>query len=394
MYIGIQTVLRGVAGARLGVGLDWQLALVSSLLDATCASWFAAVGASIGSFLNVVAYRLPLHRTVGGHSACPYCTMAIAGRDNIPVLAWIKLRGRCRHCRLPISIQYPMVELAVGVIFLVVYFSEFATGGANLPGSRLAGSASHLLHVGLTGAFIGRLVVYLFALSGLLAAALIAIKRRVVPMKLYLWSLGPLVAAALIEPEILIVRWRTVEPVGGLEARLDAITTILCGLVAGVAVARTLAPLVYRGFDRSLMASDPASIGARQFVGALAVAGATVGWQAVVPLSWCLLLWGLLSLILLRQTPYKLVGLGLEDLTVWVWLGLLVFRAGWSTWDRGLDLWPFPTPPVVNYLLATLLLAPVAMLYRRQAQLLVRQSERQPQDGTSQPLDEPQASSS
>lgn len=76
------------------------------------------LGLAIGSFLNVVAHRVPDGRSVvSPPSACPSCGNAIAPRDNIPVVSWLLLRGRCRHCAEPISIKYPIVELATGLLF-------------------------------------------------------------------------------------------------------------------------------------------------------------------------------------------------------------------------------------------------------------------------------------
>ncbi|MEJ2190625.1 MAG: prepilin peptidase [Acidobacteriota bacterium] len=74
-------------------------------------------GAVVGSFLNVVIYRLPRERSlVRPRSACPSCGALIRWFDNIPVLSWLALRGRCRSCRAPISIRYPLVEAAAGAL--------------------------------------------------------------------------------------------------------------------------------------------------------------------------------------------------------------------------------------------------------------------------------------
>ncbi|MFJ5144692.1 prepilin peptidase [Curtobacterium sp. NPDC088465] len=79
------------------------------------------VGLLIGSFLNVVIHRVPAGLSVvRPRSACPTCHTAIRSRDNVPVLSWVVLRGRCRHCRTAISARYPVVELVTGVLFAVV----------------------------------------------------------------------------------------------------------------------------------------------------------------------------------------------------------------------------------------------------------------------------------
>lgn len=354
VYVGVQTLLGGFAIGSHMHGHDWGFAFVTSLMDVTVTAWFFAVGASIGSFLNVVAYRLPLGRGIGGNSSCPRCRTAIRGSDNIPIFAWIKLRGRCRSCELPISIQYPLVELAVGILFLVFYFSEFRSGGLNLPfGTVFNQAGSDILGIYVSPQMVVRTVVYLFALSGLFAAGLMAAKRRPVPLSLYLWCLGPIVVAAFAFPASIVVRWRDALPVGPTEARLDALVSVLCGVVGGLALARLAAPLVYVGFDRTFISKDRPTTAARQFVGAMAVAGGIVGWQAVVPMSLLLLVAALIAVQLLQS--YRQVAC-LSDLTVWVWLGLLMFRAFWHLF-AGFQIFESGTLKILNYLLPALLFA-------------------------------------
>ena len=76
-----------------------------------------ALGAVVGSFLNVLIYRVPRRMSiVSPGSACPSCGTSIRWYQNVPLLSWIMLRGRCSQCRAKISIRYPLVELAGGVI--------------------------------------------------------------------------------------------------------------------------------------------------------------------------------------------------------------------------------------------------------------------------------------
>ncbi len=75
-------------------------------------------GLCIGSFLNVVIWRVPLGKSiVSPPSACPRCKKEIEPRDNIPVLSYLILRGKCRNCSLPISIKYPITEAITGILF-------------------------------------------------------------------------------------------------------------------------------------------------------------------------------------------------------------------------------------------------------------------------------------
>src|SRR5581483_2228986 len=77
------------------------------------------VGLAVGSFLNVVIYRVPHKESVvKPRSRCPGCGTQLAERDNIPVLSWLLLRGKCRTCGEPISVRYPLVELLTGVLFV------------------------------------------------------------------------------------------------------------------------------------------------------------------------------------------------------------------------------------------------------------------------------------
>jgi leader peptidase (prepilin peptidase)/N-methyltransferase len=87
---------------------------VTLLLAALC----ALLGLAIGSFLNVVIWRVPRGESVvSPPSACPQCGNAIRNRDNVPVLGWLLLRGRCRDCHNPISPRYPLVEAATAALF-------------------------------------------------------------------------------------------------------------------------------------------------------------------------------------------------------------------------------------------------------------------------------------
>jgi leader peptidase (prepilin peptidase)/N-methyltransferase len=80
------------------------------------------LGAIIGSFLNVVIHRVPREESIAfPASHCPSCDTAIRPYDNIPVISWAVLRGRCRACRAPISARYPAVELLTAVLFALTY---------------------------------------------------------------------------------------------------------------------------------------------------------------------------------------------------------------------------------------------------------------------------------
>jgi leader peptidase (prepilin peptidase)/N-methyltransferase len=102
------------------VASGWFVPLVAGLL-----------GLTIGSFLNVCSLRWPVDESVvspGSH--CPKCQAPVRWFDNIPVFSWILLRGKCRHCAVPISVQYPLVELTTGLMWAGVFAAHGVTGEA------------------------------------------------------------------------------------------------------------------------------------------------------------------------------------------------------------------------------------------------------------------------
>ncbi len=110
-----------------------------TILNFLTAAWLGAVGACIGSFLNVVAYRVPRGESlVRGGSSCPQCGHPIRAWHNVPVVGWLILRGKCRDCNAQISPRYLLVEAAVSLMFFVLAYVELFSGGANLPGGPMS----------------------------------------------------------------------------------------------------------------------------------------------------------------------------------------------------------------------------------------------------------------
>jgi leader peptidase (prepilin peptidase) / N-methyltransferase len=96
---------------------------VNAVAPAVVAVLAALLGLAVGSFVNVVAYRVPRGESVvSPPSACPRCREPIRPRHNVPVLGWLVLRGRCHDCSLPISARYPLVEAGTGALFAVAGF--------------------------------------------------------------------------------------------------------------------------------------------------------------------------------------------------------------------------------------------------------------------------------
>lgn len=133
-------------------------ALPSVLIAYTLAMAFV-LGACIGSFLNVCISRWPAELSViKPRSRCPRCERPIAWHENIPLLSWLMLRGKCRGCALPISFQYPAVELAValGWVTALAFFGptleafRMAVFGTLLFGIAMTDAQSYLIPDGFT----------------------------------------------------------------------------------------------------------------------------------------------------------------------------------------------------------------------------------------------------
>ncbi len=159
-----------------------------------------AFGAVLGSFLNVVAHRLPLKQSVvSPRSRCPHCETQIRSFDNVPVFSWLLLRGRCRDCSEPIPARYPLVELGTGVLLAAVALT--ATDLSTL----LLGLALVLLLVPITLIDLDHRIIpnRLTAIGALTAPALVlATDPAALPEHLIsgLAAGGFLLAAALARP--------------------------------------------------------------------------------------------------------------------------------------------------------------------------------------------------
>ncbi|HEY3841948.1 MAG TPA: prepilin peptidase [Acidimicrobiales bacterium] len=137
----------------------------------------AAFGLAVGSFLNVVIYRVPRKESiVSPGSACPSCGTPIASWDNVPLLSWLVLRGHCRTCRAPISVRYPLVEATTAALF--------------------AGAAARL-------GYAWDLPAVLILFASLLALACIDVEHLLLPKRIIYPTLG--LDGALL----LLAAWRT-----------------------------------------------------------------------------------------------------------------------------------------------------------------------------------------
>jgi len=177
--------------------------MLSVASESFSAAWFFLLGACIGSFLNVVVYRIPAGRSLNGPSRCPNCDSAIKWYDNLPILGWLLLQGRCRNCDIDIAARYPRIEFLLGSVFLSVAVIDVALGLANWPGIQAPhyrGFAWHLFDPD---------PVYLFVFAGhavlmafLLAVALIEFDRHVIPFSIISFAAIALLVVVVVSPAL------------------------------------------------------------------------------------------------------------------------------------------------------------------------------------------------
>ncbi len=149
---------------------------------------FGALGLIIGSFLNVVIHRLPIEGAslVRPRSACPSCGRAIRWHENLPVLSFLLLRGRCRGCKASISWRYPLVELLTGLVFVLIYERWMVPSLVEGP----------VVEEWL------RLFVWFYFVAVLIAATFIDIDHRILPDELTLSGLVLAPLACILCPLI------------------------------------------------------------------------------------------------------------------------------------------------------------------------------------------------
>jgi leader peptidase (prepilin peptidase)/N-methyltransferase len=196
------------------------------------------LGALWGSFFNVAIHRLGLYESVvRPRSRCPRCSTPIAWYDNLPIVGWMLLAGKCRHCRLPISPRYPLVELLSTLLALAVY-ARFVVGG-EAPVALLA--ARFLVYF----AFVGTLVV----------VAGVDLDHKIIPDAVTYPAIPAFFVAAILLRDV---------------APLD----LIFGVAAGYGIVAVTAELAWWILAREGMGYGDAKL--------LALVGALLGWRAVV----------------------------------------------------------------------------------------------------------------
>ena len=206
------------------------------------------IGASIGSFLNVCIARWPAELSVvRPRSRCPKCERPIAWHENIPVISWLLLRGKCRGCGLPISVQYPVVELLVALGWV----ASVLTFGVTFEALRVAVFGTILFGIAVTDAK-HYLIPDGFTISGLVLVLGMAAANFFISETTHFASLWPAVLGACVGAgAITIIGWLA-EVAMKREAMGFGDTTLMAVVGAALGPERALLTIVGGAFVGAL----------------------------------------------------------------------------------------------------------------------------------------------
>ena len=283
--------------------------------------WITFLGSCFASFLNVVAWRVPRGRSILGSSHCPHCDVKLSMRDNVPIFGWLNNDARCRSCAAPIAVRYLVVELLLGVVFLLLFLVEVVWGGMNLPVRPEVNHAGvEFLLFSPNWFLILTFVYHSTLMCGLFTIAVIASEGKRIPLLVVFFAAIFLVACGSTWPHVIQVPWTAgVGEVADWPPQVfgrTSLYTVFLGASAGVA-----AGLVAWVVDVALLSRFPRRVDAvtdqtntelthRGVGGAIVVSmglvGLGLGWQSAV---WVLALWILWKPILGLLSPARLLPL-------------------------------------------------------------------------------------
>ncbi len=194
-------------------------------------------GCCIGSFLNVCVYRLPREQSlVRPASRCPHCKRSIAWYDNIPLLSFLLLGGKCRRCRKPISLRYPLIELLTGLATTAVFLR---------------------FDIGIVG------WIYTAFVAGLIAASFVDLEFQIIPDEISLGGLVIGLAASFLFPAL-----------HGTSSHLVSLGRSVIGMLVGGGIlygTGIIGDIIFR--KESMGGGD---------IKLLAMAGSILGWKLVL----------------------------------------------------------------------------------------------------------------
>lgn len=209
-----------------------SLTLIQAAIWWLLVLWLIAVGGCFGSFMNVVIYRLPAALSIlRPASRCPYCLTAIRGKDNIPVISWFVLRGRCRDCQATIAARYPAIEGLIAFVCVTLAVVEVFPGGEGLPAEVRQDLLANPWQLWTMFS------AHLLLICTLVCAVMIQYDGHPIPWRLFLpVALTAFVFATMV-PEACRLRW-SVGPAGTWAGNLvQSLMAAGCGAFAGATLA-------------------------------------------------------------------------------------------------------------------------------------------------------------
>lgn len=275
------------------------------------------LGACIGSFLNVVAYRLPREcmSVARPRSRCPRCARAIAWYDNLPVLSWILLRAKCRGCGLPISVRYPGVELGTALLFVWLGWLQLPDGAYQQP-------------MAFGAAWLG-LAVMLTITSVLIALSLIDLDYRILPDELTKSGivLGPVLAfcAPQMQHGAHMIPFGSPDEVD-LAFRASALVSGVAGAAVAGGVLWSIGWLGTRAFKKDAMGFGDVKM--------IAAMGGCLGQWALLSLAVAALCGAVIGIVIRLVTAGRYIPFG-PFLAVGMWTVMLW---GPEIWNAYIDL--------------------------------------------------------
>ncbi|MEO1614230.1 MAG: prepilin peptidase [Planctomycetota bacterium] len=258
---------------------------------------FAYCGACIGSFLNVVAASAPLGEQIAlRSSACPKCGTPISRIDNLPIISYLRLGGRCRSCDAEIPLRYFVVELIGLTIFATLFLYELVTGAANVPGFQHYSYAGILWIILYTKwPVVGIYFFHCALFSCVLTLALMEQDKLRPPRWMSIALLVIFSVLAIASPNLLTVPFGDQTPIGlpaTLPDWIERAATSATGAVFGLAIVS----LTKSKILRRRQSSDSLAL-------AFVLIGISLGWQAVLTIA---AVW-LLSVNVLRRSGWRRV---------------------------------------------------------------------------------------
>lgn len=352
---------------------DFEDLIEPRLIDALIAAWLIYFCSSIGSFLNVVAWRMPRGEGIGGRSHCPRCANTLKTRDNVPVLGWISLGGRCRFCSLPISRRYPIVEALVGVSLTLVGITQLYS--LSIPAQLVHAHGGPLWTPQVSPTVLIILTYHAIALSTLWAMTLIRIDGTRLPKRLLIFACVAVVIPMLACPTVMVVPWQARRPIPWSPDGLyvDAVMRVATALVAAALFGRVLAKGLCPSADLKL---DPLGRGTARLVDLMAmlsIPAIVIGWQSMPALVISTAILSVLLRPLLKTIPIndgpkgQITRRGAMEsfafaLPFALTLHLLFWRVLWST-----PYWPSDQSGKNVMIVAALLVLAVPMFLRDRA---------------------------